>query len=121
MNLLFIGYSKIVQKRVLPAALQMPEVKRIDIASRSAAPHVPEAHRPEGQVYDDYEKAIESSAADLVYVSLANSDHVRWAERALRQGMHVIVDKPAFLSLKDAERLSGTADASNLCLAEATV
>jgi predicted dehydrogenase len=103
---------------VLPAFRSLSEVKRVAIASQSGPPSVPE----EGvEVFRDYEVAIARSGADLAYVSLANSNHARWVERALHQGMHVIVDKPAFVRLDDAHRLVRVAQQKRLCLAEATV
>lgn len=82
--------------------------------------------RPEGgslsvQHFPDYEQGIEESGADLAYISLENSNHALWAERALEKGMHVVVDKPAFLTVQDARRLVELAEAKRRCLAEATV
>jgi predicted dehydrogenase len=50
-----------------------------------------------------------------------NSAHAYWVERALERRLHVVVDKPAFTSLRDAERLAELAAKRNLCLAESTV
>jgi NDP-hexose-3-ketoreductase len=72
-------------------------------------------------VFADYEQAIARSGAGLAYVSLENSNHALWAERALAQGMHVVVDKPAFLTAADARRLTALARDRGRCLAEATV
>ena len=38
--------------------------------------------------------ALKNSDADIVYISLANSNHYFWAKKALENGYHVIVDKP---------------------------
>ena len=69
----------------------------------------------------DYESALAESSADLAYISLVNSEHAHWAERALERGLHVIVDKPAFLELEEAIRLLEFSRTQGLCLAEATV
>ena len=125
MHLLFLGYSSIVRRRVLPAARSVPAMQRISVASRSQAREAAEG-RAEGDGavdgwYADYEEALASAGADLVYVSGANADHAEWVMRTLRQGCHVIVDKPAFLDLGTAEaavRLAGEQDRG---LAETTV
>jgi predicted dehydrogenase len=47
--------------------------------------------------------------------------HAAWAERALRSGRHVIVDKPGCTSCDDARRLCELARSQKLLLAEANV
>jgi predicted dehydrogenase len=72
-------------------------------------------------VYGDYKKALHESDAELVYVSLVNSEHEPWAETAIEAGRHVVVDKPAFLGVAATERIVNLADRRGVCLAEATV
>jgi len=121
MNILIIGYSAIVKKRVLPALKKIEYIRRTDIASRSSAPDLLAEAAYNGTVFNDYADAISRSNADLVYISLVNSSHAEWAEQALRRGCHVIVDKPAFTSINDVRKLTDLARARGLCLAEATV
>lgn len=120
MKLLLIGYSRIAQKRVLPA-LAEASITGVDVASRTQAAEVALPDGIAGRVFGDYETALSESDADLVYVSTVNSTHAEWAEQALRRGLHVVVDKPACTSLDDAERLLDLAQRNNLCLAESTV
>jgi len=110
-RVLILGNSAIARKRLLPALSTLPEITGIDIASRSAS----------DAAFSDYERALAESDAELVYVSLINSEHAPWAERALEAGRHVVVDKPAFLDLGQAERLVEVSRSRGLCLAEATV
>jgi len=109
-RVLILGNSAIAQKRVVPALAAIPAIDGVEIASLRSA----------GTTYDDYERALEASSAELVYVSLANSDHAQWARRALESGRHVIVDKPAVLSAAEAEALAELSRERGLCLAEAT-
>lgn len=118
MKWILVGRSSIAQRRVLPALRSHARASAISIAS-SRPP--PEADAKDVVHYADYESGIASSGADIAYISLENSDHARWTERALMQGMHVVVDKPAFLSYEDATRLARLAKARGLCLAEAAV
>ena len=104
MRLLLIGYSKIAQKRVLPA-LAEAGITGADVASRTRAAEVALPEGIAGRVYGDYEAALDESDADLVYVSTVNSAHAEWAQKALGHGFHVVVDKPACTSLGDTERL----------------
>jgi predicted dehydrogenase len=111
MRVLILGNSAIAQKRLVPALESLSEITGVEIASRSA----PDVRFP------DYETALAESAADLVYISLVNSEHAHWAQRALEQGRHVVIDKPAFLALEAARGLVELSRRRGLCLAEATV
>ena len=121
MHLLILGLSSIVQRRVLPALRRIDAVEQIDVATRQAASGTLRDSWGLGDVFDSYSEALERTRADVVYVSLPNSAHEEWAEKALGSGAHVIVDKPAFLGATRAERLVALADRQGCCLAEATV
>lgn len=119
-TVLILGFSRIAQRRVLPALERLDAVTAIEIASRRGEPEDP----PGGKVsrfHDDFEAALDVSSAGLVYVSTVNSEHAEWAERALASGRHVIVDKPSFLSVEDGARLVSLAGVRERCLAEAVV
>jgi dTDP-3,4-didehydro-2,6-dideoxy-alpha-D-glucose 3-reductase len=118
MNILFLGFSRIVQKRVLPASRRVPGLQPTEVATYTSRA----AGSDSGMlVFDDYDQALRESSAKLVYVSTVNSDHAKWVEAALKHGRHVVVDKPAFSRLEDAHRLVELAQRSGLCLAEAVV
>jgi len=119
--MLLIGYSRIAQKRIIPALAVSEQVRHLDIASKSSADTAGTDQKIPGQVFDSYNNALETSHADIVYISLINSEHAVWAEKALKSGRHVIVDKPAFTSYSDAKRLIEIAKKKGLLLAEANV
>jgi len=121
MKILILGYSSIFQRRGLAALTAIPDVTALAVATRSRAAQVNMPATLPSTVYEDYETALAESGADLVYVSTVNSLHVRWAEAALQRGMHVVIDKPATMSLADTERLIHLAQQQGVCLAEATV
>jgi predicted dehydrogenase len=120
MRFLLVGFSNIAQKRVLPALKNIAAVKRIDVATTKNI-NVDVLGEKQGRIFSDYEEAIGAKTADIAYVSLINSAHELWVEKALDNGFHVIVDKPAFLSSHAAERLVRLAADKELCLAEAVV
>ena len=121
MHMLLIGYSRIAQKRIITALAASGHVRCLDIASKSSADTAGTDQKIPGQLFDSYNNALETSSADIVYISLINSQHAVWAEKALKSGRHVIVDKPAFTSYSDAKRLIEIAKKKNLLLAEANV
>ena len=118
-SLLLIGYSRIARKRIIPALIASGKVRCLDIASRSSSDRARAEQQINGQVFESYSKALEASSADIVYISLINSLHGEWAEKALLRGRNVILDKPAFSSYAEAKKLVGLAQAHNLLLAEA--
>jgi len=121
MHILLMGYSRFARKRIIAALAASEEVSRLDIASRSSADLACAEQKIPGQVFDSYNSALEMSHADVIYISLINSKHAVWAEKALASGRHVIIDKPAFISYADAQRLTEHAQMNNLLLAEANV
>ncbi len=116
MHVLVLGYSGIVKKRVLPALKKIKQIDCIDIASCSQGAYFSSEAAYNGTFFNDYADALTKSKADIVYISLVNSMHAEWAERALLKGCHVIVDKPSFTSLDDAVRLANLARQKSLCL-----
>ena len=118
MHLLILGYSSIVRRRVLPAARSVAAFDAISVASRSHG-----AAGPESGVtwYSDYDSALASSGARVVYVSGVNSAHGQWMAAALDRGCHVIVDKPALPDLRSTDAMVAHARQRGLGVAEATV
>jgi len=121
MHILILGYSQIVRRRVIPALGGLKDFSRVDIAFWGPDAPAERPVTPNGRLFEDFAPALAQSEAELVYVSTVNSAHAEWVRKALESGRHVCVDKPAFLSLKDAEAAADLASRKGLCLAEATV
>jgi len=119
MRLLILGYSSIVERRVMPAAAKVGRIEQISIASKSRAR--PDGWPKQGLFFDDYEAALRGSDCDLVYLSLPNALHERWVMAALAASKHVVVDKPAMMTLAGSERAVKEARRVNRLVAEATV
>jgi len=121
LRLLILGLSNLVRRRVLPALQEIDGLDRVDIASRRGATDWQRPDWLSGEIYHEYDEALQRSSADAVYVSLVNSEHGRWARAALERGFNVVVDKPAFLGLDETARTLDLASKHERCLAEATV
>ena len=119
MHLLILGYSSIAERRVIPAAACVAAITEISIASKSRAqpPGWPKA----GRFFGDYETALRESAADIVYLSLPNAMHEHWVTASLAAGKHVIVDKPAMMTLEASQKAVLDARRAGRLIAEATV
>jgi len=106
----------------MPAARELGVFSSIGIASRSHGRRDRHPNRdPDLTWFDDPETALSTATADVVYVSGSNDVHRALTERALERGLHVIVDKPAFLDLEAAEAMVRLARDKRCLLAEATV
>ena len=119
MRLLILGYSSIAERRVIPAAAKVAAIDEISIASKSRPR--PDKWPKGGRFFDDYSAALRDSDTDLVYLSLPNAMHDDWVMAALEAGKHVVVDKPALMTLQASLRAVEIAWQAKRLLAEATV
>ena len=120
MNILIIGYSSIARRKIIPALIEMG-ISEIDLASLSSNKKDVIGVEKLNEFYRDYDIALKETKSNLVYISLVNSLHSEWALKSLSMGKHVVVDKPAFLTLKTTKSLLALAKKKRLLLAEATV
>lgn len=119
MRLLILGYSSIVERRVMPAAARVAAIEEISLASKSRPK--PDGWPKAGPFFNDYEAALRDGNSDIVYLSLPNALHEHWVMAALAAGKHVVVDKPAMMTLAGSERAVDEARRLGRLVAEATV
>lgn len=119
MRLLILGYSSIVERRVLPAAAKVGAIEEVSLASKSRPR--PAGWPKAGPFFGDYKTALRDSNSDLVYLSLPNALHEHWVMAALASGKHVVVDKPAMMTLAGSESAVSEARRLKRLVAEATV
>ena len=96
-KVLLLGYSRIAQKRVIPALEQSVNCTGIEIASISK---VPQTTGKVQKIYKSYEQALERFDGNLVYISLPNHMHDNYLKISSRLGYNCIVDKPAVLEIE---------------------
>ncbi|WTW93983.1 Gfo/Idh/MocA family oxidoreductase [Streptomycetaceae bacterium NBC_01309] len=70
-------------------------------------------------VHETYADLLADPEITAVYVSLHNSAHAWWAAQAARSGRHVLVEKPACLSLRELHGIRRAAEAGGVRVAEA--
>ena len=113
MNILFLGYSNLVKKRVL-SVIQKHRIE-YSIASKSTKEKIIGAAKQ----FSSYEKALKESNANIVYISLPNSLHYFWAKKALMLGYNVIIDKPISYKVSETKDLIKIAKQKKRLLSEA--
>ena len=98
-QLLILGYSSFLKRRVIPAIRKMKSIEYC-ICSKSN-----KINLKEKILFKDYNTALSKTTADIVYISLINSLHFKYAKKALTKGLNVIVDKPIAVSLHETKKL----------------
>ncbi|MBQ7594326.1 MAG: Gfo/Idh/MocA family oxidoreductase [Synergistaceae bacterium] len=71
-----------------------------------------------GKVFHSYEELICSNEVDALYIPLPPALHYKFARNALIHNKHVLIEKPAVLSLENAHELSELAGEKKLALHE---
>lgn len=69
--------------------------------------------------FGSYEEMLESDAVDAVYIPLPNGLHKEWSIKAMRNGKHVLCEKPLAASAADVEEMIAVADEAGVTLMEA--
>ena len=114
-QLLILGYSSFLKRRVIPAIKKMKNIEYC-ICSKSN-----KINLKEKILFKDYDTALSKTTVDIVYISLINSLHFKYAKKALTKGLNVIVDKPIAVSLHETKKLLQIAKKKNLLLSEANL
>ena len=114
MKVLILGYSNIVRKRVL-SVLKEKKIK-IFIASKSYKKKIPGIKRQ----FQSYEQALKKCEPNIVYISLPNSKHYKWAKKSLNCKYNTIVDKPITSNMKQLDELIKLSKKNKRLLVEST-
>ena len=74
-----------------------------------------EAH-PGIREYEDFNELIRSDGIDAVVIAVPHRLHAEFAESAIKCGKHVLIEKPADISVSKAKRLCEVAKNRTECL-----
>jgi len=113
-KILILGNSSFVQRRVLNS---LKKIKNIEIILCSKSSKI---NKKNLVFLNNYKKAI-ISGPKIVYISLINKLHYKYAKFALENKCNVIVDKPITKNLLMSKKLISIAKKNKLLLAEATL
>ena len=116
MKILILGNSNIFQRKIYFALKKFKKLN-IEIASTQKINNKFKISKQ----YKDYDEAINNTKAKVVYISLINSIHYKWALKALKKDKHVIIDKPITVNYNQTVKLINLASKKKLLLSEAIV
>ncbi|MFC7329744.1 Gfo/Idh/MocA family protein [Marinactinospora rubrisoli] len=115
-----VGATRIAERVVLhPAARHDDVTVRAVAASDHDRALAFAARNGIPVVHDHYADLIADPRINTVYISLHNSAHAGWAERAARAGKHVVVEKPLCLTPGELGRIREAAAEHGVRVAEA--
>jgi xylose dehydrogenase (NAD/NADP) len=103
-----------VNERLLPAIVEAGNSELIAIASRrpGAAAETLSKYAPQISgvtVHPSLEELLADKRVDAVYLPMANHEHAEWALHAIRQGKHVLIEKPMALAVTDIDAIEAAA------------
>jgi len=112
---LLIGAGDIARKRVAPALAGIPgsEIVAICDPREEAAVELATMHDV-GQVYSDFELALQYAPADCVYLATPVGLHAEQAIAVLQSGRHVLIEKPLGLTSEQCARVVNAAEQADI-------
>ena len=104
-----VGLGHIAQVAILPAFAQAQQNSTLAALVSDDPQKLRKLSRRYGVRricgYDDADELFESGEVDAVYITLPNSMHREYTERAARAGLHVLCEKPMAVTSQDCERM----------------
>ncbi len=70
-------------------------------------------------IYQSYDEVVQDPGVDAVYIPLPNHLHLRWVEKALLAGKHVLCEKPLACNAAEAREMKTLALSADRVLMEA--
>ncbi len=101
-----LSTAKIGLKKVIPAMQKGLYSEIAAIASRtmeSAQDAADSLSIP--KAYGGYEDLVDDPEIEAVYIPLPNHLHVEWAEKCMKAGKHVLLEKPIGMNYRQAQQL----------------
>jgi len=104
-----VGLGHIAQVAILPAFAQAHQNSTLAALISDDSEKLRKLSRRYGVrhicSYDDAEDLFDCGAVDAVYITLPNSMHREYTERAARAGLHVLCEKPMAVTSADCARM----------------
>lgn len=115
-----LGYARIAKTEVIPAILAGENSDLHAIASRSPEKidECKKLYQCE-KTYLSYDQLIDDPDIQAVYIPLPNSLHKEWTIKALRNGKHVLCEKPIAMNVEECEEMIKASNENKRFLMEA--
>jgi D-xylose 1-dehydrogenase (NADP+, D-xylono-1,5-lactone-forming) len=114
-----ISTAFIGRTQVIPAMFRADNAEAAAIASRSSKVHGVAEELKIPKAYESYEALLADPDIDAVYIPLPNHLHKKWVLRAAEHGKHVLCEKPAALTAREAKEMAEGCRKQNVKFSEA--
>jgi predicted dehydrogenase len=115
-----LGAARIAPMALIRPSRQVEGARVVAVAARDAERARAFARKHEiPRVHPSYDALIADPEIDAIYNPLPNGLHGEWTIRALREGKHVLCEKPMASNAAEAERMAGVAGDTGCLLVEA--
>ena len=115
-----LGAARIAPMALIRPSRQGEGARVVAVAARDAGRAKAFARKHESpRVHPSYQALISEPESDAIYNPLPNGLHGEWTIRALRQGKHVLCEKPMASNAAEAERMAAVAGETGCFLVEA--
>ena len=104
-----LGCGKIAQVRHIPEYADNPNCELVGFFNPTRSRAEDMAAKYGGRAYDTAEELLADPAIDAVSVCAANNAHAELTIKALKDGKHVLCEKPMAVTLSDCEEMVKTA------------
>ncbi len=112
----FLGAGWIANRAMAPAVHAANNAQLFGVASRD---RTRSAKFEPKNVYDSYQQLLDDPQIEVVYISLANHQHLEWVTKSLEAGKHVLCEKPLGLNAVEVQKMIDCAQRCNRLLVEA--
>lgn len=109
----------IAQTQVIPAILRSDHAELIGIASRGEKAKDVAEFFSIPYYYESYEELLRNQDIEAVYIPLPNHLHKQWVIEAAKHGKHILVEKPAALTVEETKEMINVCNENNVKLMEA--
>ena len=113
-----LGCADIAKRLVIPNIKKLNQFELVAVASRSLEKAEVFASRFNCLAVHGYENLISRSDIDCVYIPLPNGLHHEWIMKSLKQGKHVLAEKPFTEDYLKTKEILELANKKMLCVYE---
>ncbi|WP_456439439.1 Gfo/Idh/MocA family protein [Psychroserpens sp.] len=114
-----LGTSNIAQKAIIPTIVALPHIfELVGIASRNIVKLKDITSALDVKAFQGYDTIIDKNIIDAIYIPLPNSLHFEFVEKALKNGIHVLVEKSLGCNFLEVSKLVSLAQENSLVLME---
>lgn len=106
MRYAIIGCGRIAKHHILAALENRLEIIALcDLNPEKAERYIEEYHLSGTKIYDDYMIMLKNEKLDFVSIATESDKHAPIATDIIHHGIHVLIEKPIALSMRDADRI----------------